>query len=73
LYELARRFQRRLRLDRVYWYTWASAYRDADLFDYAGLVQFADDSFTPRRALAAYARSARRAQGCSKTAAGTCG
>jgi hypothetical protein len=72
LYALAGRFRRRLRLDRVYWYTWASAYRDDDLFDYAGLVQFADDSFTPRRALAAYARSARRAQGCSKTAAGTC-
>jgi hypothetical protein len=62
-YALAARFRRRLRLDRVYWYTWASGYKDSDLFDYAGLVEFADGSFTPQRALSAYARSARRAQG----------
>jgi hypothetical protein len=71
-YALAARARRRLRLDRVYWYTWASAYHDGDLFDYAGLVQFAGDSFSPRPALLAYARSARRGQGCRKTAAGTC-
>jgi hypothetical protein len=71
-YSLAQRFRQPLRLDRVYWYTWASAYNDGDLFDYSGLVQFAGDSFTRRRALAAYARSARLAQGCRKTAAGIC-
>jgi hypothetical protein len=71
-YTLAARFRRRLRLDRVYWYTWASAYRDVDLFDYAGLIQYADGSFTPQRALSAYARSARGAQGCRRTAAGPC-
>jgi hypothetical protein len=71
-YALAAHFRRRLRLDRVYWYTWASAYHDGDLFDYSGLVQFADDAFTRRRALTAYARSALRAEGCRKTAAGTC-
>jgi hypothetical protein len=61
-YALAARFRRRLRLDRVYWYTWASGYQDSDLFDYAGLVHFVDGSFTRQRALSAYARSARRAR-----------
>jgi hypothetical protein len=72
LYSLGAKNRRRLRLARIYWYTWASTYAGQDdLFDYAGLVDF-DDSFTRRPALRAYAASARRAQGCRKTAAGTC-
>jgi hypothetical protein len=73
LYRLGRRNHRRLRLARIYWYTWASAYDGQDdLFEYAGLTQYGP-SLTPRPALATYARSARRAEGCRKTAAGACG
>jgi hypothetical protein len=72
LYSLAARNRRELRLGRVYWYTWASAYRDGDLFDYAGLVRYDDGSFAARPALDAYARSARRHQGCAKTSTGAC-
>jgi hypothetical protein len=73
LYRLGIRNRRRLRLSRIYWYTWASSYTGQDdLFDYAGLVDFGD-SFNLRPALHAYATSARRAQGCRKTVTGTCG
>jgi hypothetical protein len=72
-YRAAARMAGRLRLERVFWYTWASGYtRGADIFEYAGLVTFADGRTRPRPALRAYVRSARRLQGCAKTAAGTC-
>ena len=72
LYRLGLRKRRRLGLGRIYWYTWASAYEGQDdLFEYAGLIRYGSPS-SPRPAPFAYARSARRAQGCSKTATGTC-
>jgi hypothetical protein len=72
LYRLGRRNRLRLGLGRIYWYTWASAYDGQnDLFEYAGLIRYAS-SLSPRPALVAYRRSARRAQGCRKTAAGVC-
>jgi Beta-galactosidase len=72
LYRLAARNRRRLRLERIYWYTWASTYSGQDdLFDYTGLMHYGP-SFTRRPALRAYAANARRAQGCRKTAAGAC-
>jgi polysaccharide biosynthesis protein PslG len=72
LYRLGARNRRRLGLARIYWYTWASTYSGQDdLFEYAGLMHYGD-SFTRRPALRAYAANARRAQGCRKTATGTC-
>lgn len=59
-YRLAARNVRRLGVRRLYWYTWSSAYRDGDLFDYAGLVQYRDGVWEPRPALDAYAEVARR-------------
>jgi hypothetical protein len=59
-YRLAARVASRLDIGRVYWYTWSSAYRDRDLFDYAGLVRYRGGKFLPRPALAAYAGIARR-------------
>lgn len=59
VYTLTARFARRLRIRRVYWYTWSSSYRDGDLFDYAGLVRYGDGLFEPRPALDAYAAIAR--------------
>jgi hypothetical protein len=72
LYRLAARNRRRLRLGRVYWYTWASAYNDGDLFDYAGLVRYSGGEYEARPALAAYTASAQRHQGCVKTPEGAC-
>jgi hypothetical protein len=62
-YSLAKRYQRRLRLARVYWYTWASAYADSDRFDYAGLVRFGNGSAEPTLALSAFRRITHRARG----------
>jgi hypothetical protein len=58
---------------RVYWYTWASEY-SGDIFRFAGLFRYAGGSGQPavQPAHAAYLRTARRMEGCSKTAAGVC-
>jgi hypothetical protein len=61
VYALGAAATRRLRLQRIYWYTWASTYSgEDDLFEYSGLVRIAGDEFAPRPALQAYRRSARR-------------
>ena len=61
LYTLGVRNARRLRLRRIYWYTWASTYSGfSDLFDYSGLIRVWPDGRTqPQPALRAFRRSAR--------------
>ncbi|MEA2307797.1 MAG: polysaccharide biosynthesis protein PslG [Thermoleophilaceae bacterium] len=55
------------RVDRAYWYTWASGYRTKDPWDYAGLLRHNhytySESMTPMPALDAYQKSALRAEG----------
>jgi hypothetical protein len=55
------------RVDRAYWYTWASGYRTRDPWDYAGLLQHkhtsAHESMIPMPALDAYEKSALKAEG----------
>jgi hypothetical protein len=72
LYSFAARNRRKLRIGRVYWYTWASAYGDGDLFDYSGLTRYAGGVFEPRLALQAFTASAQSLQGCVKTPEGIC-
>jgi Beta-galactosidase len=62
LYRLGALRARRLRLGRIYWYTWASSYRGQDdLFDYSGLVSVGEEGdSTPQPALRAYRRATRR-------------
>jgi hypothetical protein len=65
--------RRALGVSKVFWYTWASPYgRGGSIFNYAGLQRFDDTSFEPQPALDAYQRSARRFEGCTKTATGVC-
>ncbi len=65
--------RRQLGLGKVFWYTWASPYgRGGSIFNYAGLQRFDDRSFQAQPALSAYQRSARRFQGCQKSATGVC-
>lgn len=60
LYTLGARNARRLRLQRIYWYTWASSYTGRDeLFDYSGLVRFSEGEIEGQPALRAFRRSAR--------------
>jgi hypothetical protein len=73
IYKLALKNRRRLRIGRVVWYTWSSAYGDNDLFDYSGLIRYSGGGvYEPRPALDAYAASARRHQGCTKSSLGLC-
>jgi hypothetical protein len=72
-YRAAASRARRLRLQRVFWYTWASGYVPGrELFEYSGLLTFANGETRPRPAFRAFRRSARRLQGCAKTDRGRC-
>lgn len=65
----------RLGIKRAYWYTWASSYqkgRTLGFFEFAGLRRYAGGAASSRPALAAYAKAARKFEGCGKTAAGSC-
>jgi hypothetical protein len=67
--------RRKLRISRVYWYTWASSYKgDQSIFDYAGLLKYADGDAAPlaKPAYSAYVSAARRVEGCRKRSSGRC-
>ena len=65
---------RNVRVNRVYWYTWASVYCCGDIFRYTGLRQYdpRDQTLRDKPAYAAYVESARRHQGCVKNSSGAC-
>jgi hypothetical protein len=67
------RTKARYDVDRVYWYTWASSYC-CEQFRYTGLFQYDPSTaeLTAKPAYAAYQRSARKYQGCTKTETGAC-
>ena len=65
------RHKHSVRVDRVYWYTWSSSYT-GDIFNFTGLYRFDGSSFTPQPQLVAFRRSARKHEGCKKTAAARC-
>jgi hypothetical protein len=67
-YEVLRRLT-----PRAYWYTWASEYR-GDIFRFAGLFRYrtGDKKLTVQPAFSSFVKTARRMQGCVKTAAGVC-
>ena len=67
---IARR--RALGLGKVFWYTWASPYDGSSNFHYTGLMRYDGNVFTAQPALASYQRSARRFEGCMKSAVGVC-
>jgi len=65
--------RRRFGIERVYWYTWASAYEPAaGVFGYAGLNSFDRVRVKPMPALAAYRRMAAAYEGCRKDSRARC-
>lgn len=75
LYRLAVVNRRKLALDRLYWYTWASSYRHpTSNFEYAGLLAASDEGrkYKPQPALRAFRNAAARYQGCRKNVFGRC-
>ena len=61
--------RRRLRIGRVYWYTWLSEARGPSAFAYSGLRRLGPDgaSVESAPALEAFSSAARRLQGCAKS------
>jgi hypothetical protein len=59
--------RRRLGIARAYWYAWATPYEGTSTFGYAGLLRQRGSSFFRQPALSAYARTARRHEGCRKS------
>jgi hypothetical protein len=59
--------RRRLRIGRVYWYTWLSQERATDsAFDFSGLRRLRAGQLVSAPALTVFTRLARRLQGCVK-------
>lgn len=59
--------RKRLRIARVYWYTWLSVEGITDSsFDYSGLRRIRDGRLVDAPALSMFERLARRLQGCAK-------
>ncbi len=77
---VAARKEKSTRVERAYWFTWASEYNPntgnqlVSIFGFSGLTRYTPSttSIEEKPALAAYRRSAQRYQGCSKTDAGRC-
>jgi hypothetical protein len=64
-------------VSRAYWYSWSTPYVPSSdvgtgIFRFAGLERFNGGLFTRKPAYAAYVRSARKHEGCAKTATGRC-
>lgn len=64
----------RMRLERVYWYTWASEYTvESNMFGFSGLNYYNPGTLVwPLPALAGYRKMARALEGCKKDTKGRC-
>ena len=58
--------RKRLRIDRVYWYTWLSQEGSPNSFDYSGLRRVRGSKTISVPALATFRSAARRLEGCAK-------
>jgi hypothetical protein len=68
-YRMLARERRRLRIGRVYWYTWASYDRDRFYpFDWAGLVKVDGRKVSKKPAYTAFRRTALKLEGCRRKA-----
>ena len=67
--------RRRLRIQKVFWYTWLSREGSPNSFDYSGLRRIRGGEEISAPALGAFRAAARRLQGCAKAAgdASRCG
>ncbi|HEX8646007.1 MAG TPA: hypothetical protein VF715_03840 [Thermoleophilaceae bacterium] len=67
-----RSFRTRNRLERVLWFSAATSYTGGWIFDYSGLMGFDGSNLSTKPSYDAFRASARAAQGCAKSAAGSC-
>lgn len=72
-YKLFAKNRNKMRIRRVYWYTWASSYdANAGTFDFSGMNLFDGRRVTARPALASYRTVARAYEGCRKDELARC-
>jgi hypothetical protein len=72
-YRLLIRYRRKMRIGRVYWYTWATSYRrTAGTFDFSGMNVFNGRKVSPKPSLASYRKSAQTYEGCRKDRSARC-
>jgi len=64
--KLLARARKRLRIERVYWYTWLSQEGSPNSFDYSGLRRLRGSETVSAPALATFQAAARRLEGCAK-------
>jgi hypothetical protein len=64
--KLLARSRKRLRIQRVYWYTWLSQEGSPNSFDYSGLRRIRGSKTVSVPALATFRAAARRFEGCAK-------
>jgi hypothetical protein len=69
MYDTLGEIRRRYKLERVYWYTWASRYlRRGSNFEFSGLLKSRfGTEYKIQPALEAFQASAQQAQGCIKS------
>jgi hypothetical protein len=67
-----RSFRTANRVQRVHWFTSLSSFRGNVIWDYSGLLRLDGSSIAETPVYAAYRDSARKHEGCVKTAAGRC-
>ena len=63
---LLARARKRLRIERVYWYTWLSQESGPNSFAYSGLRRMRGSRTVSVPALASFQAAARRLEGCAK-------
>ncbi len=72
-YRLLIRYRNKLKIQRVYWYTWASSYRQSGgAFDFSGINVFDGQKVSSKPSLVSYRKSARAYEGCRKDARARC-
>jgi len=72
-YDLFVKYRNKMRIQRVYWYTWASSYNEsAGTFDFSGMNVFDGRKVRPKPSLDSYRKSARRYEACKKDERSRC-
>jgi hypothetical protein len=72
-YKLFYKYRSKLRIQRVYWYNWASSYSTSGgAFDFSGMSVFDGQKTSAKPALVSYRKIARSYEGCKKDARARC-
>jgi hypothetical protein len=71
-YPILVKLRKKLKLQRVFWFTGVSPYRGDFEYDYSGLLRLHNDKFQAKPAYYAYKETARKFEGCPKNENGGC-